>query len=115
MILNFFITLKVKAFKKLITKKILLTTEEAANAFGVRESAVRGFARLKKNPLPVIKIGKSMLYKRTDIVKFKARSGNFDRLIKKIEKPLLSSNAKLLRVCRKAVTIIRNRNKALHP
>jgi len=63
--------MRVKAFKQLIDKKLLLTTEEAAEIMGVKESAVRGFTRRKrKKSLPVIKIGKCMLYKKADLIKF---------------------------------------------
>ena len=99
-ILSFFINQRIKAFKQLVDKKVLLTTEEAVLAFGMHpshESAVRGFTRLKKNPLPVIKIGKSMFYKRTDIVKFKASSDNFNRLKKKIEEKCQGIKEKILK------------------
>ena len=86
-ILNFIINRRIKAFQQLLDKKILVTTEEAAGILGgVRESHVRGLAYLKRDPLPMIRIGKSMLYKRSDLIKFKTNSANFERLRKKIDK-----------------------------
>ena len=79
-ILNFFINQRIKAFTQLLDKKVLLTTQEAAELLEVHEGLIRGFARAKKHPIWAIKVGSSMLYKKADLDNFK--KNNLARLKK---------------------------------